>query len=56
MYRLTPLTALEAFAAVQADEKASPEHVTAALTLLPELHAALDAAAASLQERLPPAV
>lgn len=54
-YRLTPLTALEAFAAVQADETASPEHVAAALSLLPELHAALDTAAASLQERLSPA-
>ncbi|MBV1940846.1 hypothetical protein KUF83_30390 [Streptomyces sp. BV286] len=54
MYRLTPVTPLEAFAAVQADEKASPEHIAAALTLLPELHAALDAAAASLQERLSP--
>ncbi|MFF4188188.1 hypothetical protein ACFYZ9_33835 [Streptomyces sp. NPDC001691] len=52
MFRLTPLTPLEAFAAVQADEKAAPEHVSAALALLPELHAALDAAAASLQERL----
>ncbi|MEW1677964.1 hypothetical protein AB0O47_32725 [Streptomyces noursei] len=54
MYRLTPMTALEAFAAVQADDKASSEHVAAALTLLPELHAALDAAAASLQARFPP--
>jgi hypothetical protein len=54
MRRLIPMTALEAFAAVQADEKASPEHVAAALFLLPELHAALDAAAASLQARLGP--
>ncbi|MFD9248293.1 hypothetical protein [Streptomyces bottropensis] len=54
MYRLIPMTPLEAFAAVQADPKASPEHIAAALTLLPELHAALDAAAASLQERTPP--
>ncbi|MFD7763617.1 hypothetical protein [Streptomyces microflavus] len=52
--RLTPMTPLEAFAAVQADEKASPEHVTAALALLPELHAALAAAAAKLQARLAP--
>ncbi|MEW1657913.1 hypothetical protein [Streptomyces sp. NPDC093707] len=54
VYRLTPMTPLEAFAAVQADEKASPDHVAAVLSLLPELHAALDAAAASLQERFPP--
>ncbi|WP_433860201.1 hypothetical protein [Streptomyces kronopolitis] len=54
MRRLIPMTALEAFAAVQADEKASSEHVTAALSLLPELHAALDTAAASLQARLSP--
>ncbi|MEV0487275.1 hypothetical protein AB0I69_42585 [Streptomyces sp. NPDC050508] len=55
MRRLIPMTALEAFAAVQADAKASPEHVAAALSLLPELHVALDAAAASLQARLDPA-
>ncbi|MFD3815160.1 hypothetical protein ACFWRZ_08840 [Streptomyces rubiginosohelvolus] len=53
MFRLIPMTSLEAFAAVQADEKASPEHVAAALTLLPELHAELDAAAAALQARFP---
>ncbi|MFV5998632.1 hypothetical protein ACNPQM_41370 [Streptomyces sp. NPDC056231] len=46
------MTPLEAFAAVQADEKAPAEHISAALTLLPELHAALDTAAASLQARL----
>ncbi|MET9528209.1 hypothetical protein [Streptomyces coeruleorubidus] len=54
MRRLIPMTALEAFAAVQADEKAAPEHVAAALSLLPELHAALDAAAKSLHARLSP--
>ncbi|WP_404949052.1 hypothetical protein HFP70_35305 [Streptomyces sp. ARC14] len=55
MRRLITMTPLEAFAAVQADEKAEPAHIAAALSLLPELHAALDAAAASLQARVPPA-
>lgn len=49
--RLVPLTALEAFSAVQADEQAPPDAVAAALALLPELHAALDAAAAGLRAR-----
>ncbi|MFC8538032.1 hypothetical protein ACFUJY_29530 [Streptomyces sp. NPDC057249] len=53
-YRLIPMTAPEAFAAVQADYQASPEQIAAALSLLPQLHAALDTAAASLQERLSP--
>lgn len=53
MRRLITMTPLEAFAAVQADEKADPAHIEAALSLLPELHAALDAAAASLQARVP---
>lgn len=51
--RLVPMTPLEAFAAVQADPKAGPDHIEAALSLLPELHAALDAAATALQARLP---
>ncbi|TQE33102.1 hypothetical protein [Streptomyces ipomoeae] len=51
-YRLTPMTPLAAFSAVQADEKAKPEAVADALTLLPKLHAELDAAAAALQARV----
>lgn len=51
-HQLTPMTALEAFSAVQADTKAKPQAVTDALTLLPDLHAALDNAAADLQARL----
>ncbi|MEU9405728.1 hypothetical protein AB0E08_08475 [Streptomyces sp. NPDC048281] len=51
-HQLTPLTALEAFSAVQADTEAKPQAVTDALTLLPDLHAALDEAAAELQARL----
>ncbi|GHC45421.1 hypothetical protein GCM10010507_20860 [Streptomyces cinnamoneus] len=35
---------MEAFSAVQADPKVSQDLIEAALTLLPELHAALDAA------------
>ncbi|MFG3371316.1 hypothetical protein ACIPWY_40210 [Streptomyces sp. NPDC090032] len=52
MRRLVPMTPLEAFAAVQADEKAKPEYVAAALTLIPALHVALDAAATELTGRL----
>jgi len=51
-FRLATLTPLEAFSAVQADPKAQPDAVSAALTLLPELHAALDQAAADLEQRL----
>lgn len=50
-FRLETMTALHAFAAVQADPKASPEAVAAALGLVPELHAAIDAAAAELAAR-----
>lgn len=50
--RLVPLTPLEAFSAAQADTKASPEAVAAALALVPELHAAIDTAAAALQARV----
>lgn len=50
---LEPLTALEAFAAVQADEEATGESVEAVLTLVPDLHAAVDAAAAELRARVP---
>ncbi|MGW3308203.1 hypothetical protein ACWDG9_16635 [Streptomyces sp. NPDC001073] len=49
--RLIPLTPLEAFSAVHADQEARQDAVDAALTLLPELHAALDAAAADLTAR-----
>ncbi|WP_228984239.1 hypothetical protein [Streptomyces sp. DH12] len=54
-HRLKPLTAQEAFSAVQADPEAPADAVAAALTLVPELHAALDAAAAALRSRTPPA-
>ncbi|MGW0033007.1 hypothetical protein ACWDXD_24720 [Streptomyces sp. NPDC003314] len=50
-YRLTPMSALQAFAAVQADPAATPEHVAAALTLVPRLHAELDLAADMLRAR-----
>ncbi|MFC0842178.1 hypothetical protein ACFH04_00255 [Streptomyces noboritoensis] len=49
--QLAPMTALEAFSAVQADPEAGPEAIAAALTLLPELHGALDAAAADRKAR-----
>ncbi|MFD4933371.1 hypothetical protein [Streptomyces virginiae] len=49
--RLVPLTPLEAFSAVQADEQPPAAAVEAALSLLPELHAALDAAADRLRAR-----
>ncbi|MET8696903.1 hypothetical protein ABZV65_30685 [Streptomyces bauhiniae] len=51
-FRLAPLTPLEAFSAVQADKKAKEDALGAALSLLPELHAALDAAAADMTTRL----
>jgi hypothetical protein len=51
-FRLVPMTVLEAFSAVQADPAAQPDAIDTALTLLPELHAALDQAAADLKERL----
>ncbi|MGW7505907.1 hypothetical protein ACWGIR_30900 [Streptomyces albidoflavus] len=50
-HRLIPMTALEAFAAAQADTNAAPEHVAAALSLVPSLHVELDAAAEALRER-----
>ncbi|MFJ9378960.1 hypothetical protein [Streptomyces sp. NPDC101455] len=46
------MTALEAFSALQADTEAKPEAVEDALTLLPDLHAALDKAVADLEARL----
>ncbi|MEV6957322.1 hypothetical protein [Streptomyces sp. NPDC051183] len=49
--RMAPLTPLEAFSAVQADEQPSAAAVEAALALLPELHAALDTAADRLRAR-----
>ncbi|WP_330335623.1 hypothetical protein OHS33_38980 (plasmid) [Streptomyces sp. NBC_00536] len=49
--RMAPLTPLEAFSAVQADEQPPAAAVEAALALLPELHAALDAAADRLRAR-----
>ncbi|MGW0562888.1 hypothetical protein ACWDZ4_20270 [Streptomyces sp. NPDC003016] len=49
--RLVPLTPLEAFGIVQADPEAPADVVAAALTLVPELHAALDTAAAALRAR-----
>ncbi|MGW0337070.1 hypothetical protein ACWD0J_35475 [Streptomyces sp. NPDC003011] len=51
-HRLRTMTPLEAFSAVQADTAATPQAVADALTLLPELHAALDTAAAELQARV----
>jgi len=51
-FRLATLTPLEAFSAVQADPGAQPDAVNAALTLLPELHAAIDQAATDLKQRL----
>ncbi|MFD0352935.1 hypothetical protein ACFVHW_04185 [Streptomyces sp. NPDC127110] len=48
---LTPLTALEAFAAVQADPQAPGEAIDAALALVPDLHTAIDDAAADLRTR-----
>ncbi|MFI5987566.1 hypothetical protein ACIBEA_42730 [Streptomyces sp. NPDC051555] len=49
--RMVPLTPLEAFSTAQADEQPPSATVEAALTLLPELHAALDAAAVRLRAR-----
>jgi hypothetical protein len=49
--QLEPMTALEAFAAVQADPGATPEQIKAALALVPRLHAELDLAAEALQAR-----
>ncbi|MER5482558.1 hypothetical protein ABT024_04990 [Streptomyces sp. NPDC002812] len=49
--RMAPLTPLEAFSAVQADEEPPAATVEAALALLPELHAALDIAAARLRAK-----
>jgi hypothetical protein len=51
-FRLATMTPLQAFSAVQADPEAMHDAITAALTLLPELHAALDTAAADLQARV----
>jgi hypothetical protein len=51
--RLVPMSALGALGAVQTDMKAPTEMVTAALTLLPTLHAELETAAAALQARVP---
>lgn len=48
---LTPLTELEAFAAVQADPEAPAEAVDAVLELLPDLHAAIDSAVTELRTR-----
>jgi hypothetical protein len=48
---LTPLTELEAFAAVQADPEAPAEAVDAVLELVPDVHAAIDAAVADLRTR-----
>ncbi|MEV8546926.1 hypothetical protein [Streptomyces sp. NPDC051572] len=50
--RLVPMTALEAFSAVEADPTAKPDAVLDALTLLATLHADLDQAAAELQTRV----
>jgi hypothetical protein len=50
---LTPLTELEAFAAVQADHEAPAEAVEAVLALVPDVHAAIDAAVADLRSRVP---
>ncbi|MER0443149.1 hypothetical protein ABR738_00910 [Streptomyces sp. Edi4] len=52
---LAPLTELEALAAVQADQEASAEAVEAVLTLVPDVHAAIDSAVAELRTRLPAA-
>ncbi|WP_435058378.1 hypothetical protein [Streptomyces sp. bgisy060] len=49
--RLTLLTELEAFAAVQADPEAPAEAVAAVLELVPDVHAAIDAAVADLHAR-----
>ncbi|QKV98210.1 hypothetical protein HUT19_41550 (plasmid) [Streptomyces sp. NA02950] len=51
-HRLVPMTALEAFSAVQANPTARADAVADALTLLPTLHAELDQAAAELQSRV----
>ncbi|MFJ9239742.1 hypothetical protein ACIRJ3_32745 [Streptomyces anulatus] len=48
---LTPLTELEAFAVVQADPEAPAEAVAAVLELVPDVHAAIDAAVADLRTR-----
>ncbi|MEV2186443.1 hypothetical protein [Streptomyces sp. NPDC047966] len=48
---LTLLTELEAFAAVQADLEAPAEAVAAVLELVPDVHAAIDAAVADLRTR-----
>ncbi|WP_333745722.1 hypothetical protein [Streptomyces sp. IBSBF 2950] len=49
---LTPLTELEAFAAVQADPEAPAEAVEAVLALVPDVHAAIDTAVADLRARV----
>ncbi|MFI1226284.1 MULTISPECIES: hypothetical protein [unclassified Streptomyces] len=49
---LTPLTELEAFAAVQADPGAPAEAVAAVLEFVPDVHAAIDAAVADLRARV----
>ncbi|MFD7861520.1 hypothetical protein [Streptomyces sp. NPDC059783] len=49
---LTPLTELEAFAAVQADPEAPAEAVAAVRELVPDVHAAIDAAVADLRTRV----
>lgn len=49
---LTPLTELEAFAAVQADPEAPAEAVDAVLALVPDVHAAIDTAVADLRTRV----
>ncbi|AVZ77868.1 hypothetical protein SLUN_36965 [Streptomyces lunaelactis] len=51
-YRLTPMTAPDAFRAVHADPKASPELIAAALTLVPALTGTFDTAASELRARL----
>ncbi len=52
-FRLTPLAPADAFQAVHADPRASPEHIAAALTLLPGLPADFSTAAAELRTRRP---
>ncbi|MEV6250143.1 hypothetical protein AB0M38_28660 [Streptomyces sp. NPDC051742] len=51
-HSLTPMDALDAFAAVRADLNAEPECVSAALTLVPHLPDDLDAAVTELRARV----
>jgi hypothetical protein len=50
--RLIPLTPLEAFLAVLADQEPEPDAAAAALALVPEVHESVDTAAEVLNARV----